>query len=79
MGACLSSNFGCLADGYFSRELIWAVYGFIQALENTGNKSYLDLARGWQTWLDYTKKTAAEVWLVFSVFFRSVRLTNFTR
>lgn len=61
MGACFPSNVGCLTDLFPSRELIWAVYGFIQALENTGNKSYLDLARGWQNWLDYTKTTAAEV------------------
>ena len=61
MGACFPSNVGCLTDPFPSRELIWAVYGFIQALENTGNKSYLDLARGWQSWLDYTKTTAAEV------------------
>lgn len=42
-------------------ELLWAVYGFIQALENTGNKLYLELAQKWQIWMDYTKTTAAKV------------------
>ncbi|CAI7565174.1 unnamed protein product [Penicillium glandicola] len=42
-------------------ELIWAVYGFIQALENTGNKNYRELAQKWQVWLDYTKTTAASI------------------
>ncbi|KAJ6097338.1 hypothetical protein N7499_001712 [Penicillium canescens] len=42
-------------------ELLWAVYGFIQALESTGNKSYLGLAQKWQTWMDYTKTTAAKI------------------
>ncbi|CAG8058267.1 unnamed protein product [Penicillium salamii] len=47
--------------GLDNGELLWAVYGFIQALENTGNKSYLELAQKWQTWLDYTKTTAAKI------------------
>ncbi|KAJ5881865.1 uncharacterized protein N7529_000537 [Penicillium soppii] len=42
-------------------ELLWAVYGFIQALENTGDKSYLELAQKWQVWMDYTKTTAAKI------------------
>jgi len=42
-------------------ELLWAVYGFIQALESTENRSYLELARKWQAWMDYTKTTAAKV------------------
>lgn len=42
-------------------ELLWAVYAFIQAAENTSNKSYVDLAKKWQTWIDYTKTTAAHV------------------
>jgi hypothetical protein len=45
----------------YESELLWAVYGFIQALESTGNKSYLGLAQKWQTWMDYTKTTAAKV------------------
>jgi hypothetical protein len=45
----------------FSRELLWAIYGFIQALENTGKASYKELARKWQIWMDYTKTTAAQV------------------
>lgn len=46
---------------YLSSELVWAVYGFIQALENTGNKNYRELAQKWQVWMDYTKATAAKV------------------
>lgn len=42
-------------------ELLWAVYGFIQAAENTGNQDYLALAQKWQTWMDYTKITGAKV------------------
>lgn len=42
-------------------ELLWAVYGFIQALESTGDKSHVSLAQKWQTWMDYTKTTAAKV------------------
>jgi hypothetical protein len=47
---------------YPSSELVWAVYGFIQALENTSNKEYQELAQKWQTWMDYTKTTAAKVY-----------------
>ena len=47
---------------YPCSELLWAVYGFIQALENTGNKSYRELAQKWQGWMDYTKTTAAKVY-----------------
>lgn len=42
-------------------ELLWAVYAFIQAAENTSNKSYMNLAKKWQTWMDYTGTTAAHV------------------
>ncbi|KAJ5662378.1 uncharacterized protein N7477_009994 [Penicillium maclennaniae] len=42
-------------------ELLWAVYGFIQALESTGDKSYASLAQKWQIWMDYTKTTAAKI------------------
>lgn len=42
-------------------ELLWAVYGFIQALENTRNRAYLELAQKWQGWMDYTKTTGAKV------------------
>ena len=43
------------------RELLWAVYGCIQALENTGNSRYLKLAKAWQNWLDYAKSNVAKV------------------
>lgn len=42
-------------------ELLWAVYGFIQAAENTGNQAYAKLAQQWQTWMDYTKTTGAHI------------------
>ena len=42
-------------------ELLWSVYGLIQALENSHNPSYNKLAAAWQKWLDYTKTTAAKV------------------
>ncbi|KAI2760410.1 CAZyme family GH162 [Penicillium roqueforti] len=32
-----------------------------EALENTGNKSYRELAQKWQVWMDYTKTTAAKI------------------
>jgi hypothetical protein len=41
------------------------VYGAIQALENTGKKSYQQLAQDWQHWLDYTKKTGAKVFFQY--------------
>lgn len=34
------------------RELLWAVYAFVQALENTGKPSYAELASQWQKWID---------------------------
>ncbi|KAJ5214340.1 hypothetical protein N7449_001509 [Penicillium cf. viridicatum] len=46
--------------GLDNGELVWAVYGFIQALENTGRKNYQELAQKWQVWMDYTKTTAAK-------------------
>ena len=44
------------------RELIWAVYSAIQAMESSSNSHYHTLAQQWQAWLDYTKLTAAKVW-----------------
>lgn len=46
---------------FIHSELLWAVYAFIQAAENTSNQSYIDLAKKWQAWMDYTKTTAAHV------------------
>jgi hypothetical protein len=37
------------------------VYGAIQVLETSSNAEYQKLAKGWQTWLDYTKLTAKTV------------------
>ena len=42
-------------------ELIWAVYACINALEQSRDPSFKDLAKGWQKWLDYVKTTAATV------------------
>lgn len=48
-----------------SRELFWAVYACIHALEQSrhddGDASFKRLAKEWQTWLDYVKTTAAQV------------------
>ncbi|KFA66944.1 hypothetical protein S40285_05738 [Stachybotrys chlorohalonatus IBT 40285] len=45
-------------------ELVWAVYGAIQALEKSNKRSYRKLARDWSVWLDYVKTTAADVFYV---------------
>ncbi|KAK2589834.1 hypothetical protein QQS21_012493 [Conoideocrella luteorostrata] len=42
-------------------ELVWAVYACIHALEQSRDRSFKDLARGWQKWLDYVKTTASTV------------------
>ncbi|KFY42931.1 hypothetical protein V494_02179 [Pseudogymnoascus sp. VKM F-4513 (FW-928)] len=38
-------------------ELLWAVYGAIQAMEKSSDKSFQQLALKWQKWLDFTKTT----------------------
>ncbi|KAF7716682.1 Glucan endo-1,2-beta-glucosidase [Penicillium ucsense] len=47
--------------GLDNGELLWAVYAFVQAAENTSNKSYHNLARKWQSWMDYTKTTITQI------------------
>ncbi|KAF2191459.1 putative GPI anchored protein [Zopfia rhizophila CBS 207.26] len=42
-------------------ELLWAVYGVIEALDSSENSKYQRLAKQWQVWLDYAKHTSAEV------------------
>jgi hypothetical protein len=37
--------------------LLWAVYGAVQAMEKSSEKSFQQLARKWQNWLDFTKTT----------------------
>jgi hypothetical protein len=44
-----------------SRELLWAVYAVIEALQQSNDHRYWSLAEQWQSWIDYTKKTAAQV------------------
>jgi hypothetical protein len=61
MGMCIFLAPNYSANATLFSELLWAVYGFIQALENTADKSYRELAQKWQTWMDYTKTTAAKV------------------
>lgn len=61
MNTPISRNKSHLMQIKLHSELLWAVYAFIQAAENTSNKSYIDLAKKWQTWMDYTKTTAAHV------------------
>ena len=62
MGNFDSDQFTCIkmADLVHS-ELIWAVYSAVQVLETSPILGYSDLAKGWQSWLDYTKSTAAKV------------------
>jgi hypothetical protein len=43
------------------RELIWAIYAAIEAMESTNDKSYHALAAGWTEYLDYLKTTVAKV------------------
>ncbi|KAM0122077.1 hypothetical protein ACP6JC_001109 [Aspergillus fumigatus] len=51
--------------GLDNGELLWAVYAFVQALENTGKPSYAELASQWQKWIDYTKTTGAKHLKIF--------------
>lgn len=44
-----------------SRELLWAVYGAIEALKCSSDDAFGALGDKWQAWLDYTTQTAAEV------------------
>lgn len=57
-------------------ELLWSVYGAISVLDSTKNKEYLSLAKRWQSWLDYTKNTAARVNTNFIYPFRSISDTD---
>ena len=42
-------------------ENVWAIYGLVQALLDSGNEAYVQLAKGWQGYLDYVKTTASRV------------------
>jgi hypothetical protein len=42
-------------------ELLWAVYGAVQVLGSSSNAEYQNLAKDWQSWLDYAKTTASRV------------------
>lgn len=44
-----------------SRELLWAVYGCIQALEKSCKQSHHRLAANWQQWFDYAKTNVVRV------------------
>jgi hypothetical protein len=46
-----------------ARELLWAVYSAVQVLETSHRADYQALAKRWEEWLDYSKSTAAKVWI----------------
>lgn len=46
------------------RELVWAVYACIEALQRLPNAKFHKLADGWQDWLDYVASTAAEIFYI---------------
>lgn len=43
------------------RELIWAVYGAIEALNSRREAKFTKIAKDWQTWLDYIASTAVPI------------------
>ena len=47
--------------GLDNGELLWAVYGAVQALESSSKAKYQKLGKQWQAWLDYTKTNAARI------------------
>ena len=47
--------------GLDNGELIWAVYGAVQALGSSSQAKYRNLGKQWQSWLDYTKKNVARM------------------
>ena len=47
--------------GLDNGELIWAVYGAVQALESSPKAKYRNLGKQWQAWLDYTKTNIARM------------------
>ncbi|EPS34573.1 hypothetical protein PDE_09537 [Penicillium oxalicum 114-2] len=56
-----TSDWNNRVPGLDNGELLWAVYAFIQAAENTPSKAYGELAKKWQSWMDYTKTTIAHI------------------
>ncbi|CAM1502473.1 Fc.00g044570.m01.CDS01 [Cosmosporella sp. VM-42] len=50
-----------IVPGLDNGELIWGVYGAIQALEGHHKASFRRLAKGWQNWLNYVSSTAAKI------------------
>lgn len=46
------------------RELIWAVYACIEALQKQPNAKFHKIADSWQDWLDYVASTAAEIFYI---------------
>lgn len=47
--------------GLDNGELLWAVYGAVQALESSSKTKYQSLGKQWQAWLDYAKTNAARM------------------
>lgn len=53
-----------LVPGLDNGELLWAVYGCIEALEGRPEPKFQDLAKSWQNWFDYVSSTAAKVFYI---------------
>ncbi|KAF7552641.1 hypothetical protein G7Z17_g4164 [Cylindrodendrum hubeiense] len=47
--------------GLDNGELIWAVYGCVEALRTQHKSKFTKIANGWQDWLDYVASTAADI------------------
>lgn len=51
-------------DGGLFRELIWAVYACIEALQKQPNVKFHKIAEGWQKWLEYVASTAPKIFYI---------------
>ncbi|KAH6888458.1 hypothetical protein B0T10DRAFT_514173 [Thelonectria olida] len=47
--------------GLDNGELIWAVYGAVEALNSRRQPKFTKIAKDWQNWLDYVASTAGKV------------------
>ncbi|KPM42166.1 hypothetical protein AK830_g4372 [Neonectria ditissima] len=50
-----------LVPGLDNGELIWAVYGCIEALNSQHKPKFTKIANGWQNWLDFVASTAGDI------------------
>lgn len=53
-----------IVPGLDNGELIWAVYGCIEALEKRPEPKYHKLAKSWQKWFDYVSSTASQIFYI---------------